>query len=234
MPELIRWEAPGPYDVAFSTRTGGVSTGPFESLNLGLLTDDDRARVEENRRRLFAAAGADPDRAAWSRQVHGATVVRARPGERGAHADALWTDEPHVPLLVVTADCLPVALVRRDSDPAVALVHAGRAGILAGVLEAAVAALGGTLAAAVGPSAGPCCYEVGDDVADLYRARFGRGVVGGRKLDLWRAAETALRRAGVHDVHRMDVCTICNGDRFFSHRRDRGVTGRQGAFAAIR
>jgi purine-nucleoside/S-methyl-5'-thioadenosine phosphorylase / adenosine deaminase len=234
MPELIRWEAPGPYDVAFSTRTGGVSTGPYESLNLGLLTDDDRGHVEENRRRLFTAAGADPDRAAWSRQVHGATVVRARRGERGAHADALWTDEPYVPLLVVTADCLPVALVRSDGDPGVALVHAGRAGILAGVLGAAVEALGGTLAAAIGPSAGPCCYEVGDEIAGAYRARFARDVLSGRKLDLWGAAETALRGAGVHDVHRMDVCTICNGDRFFSHRRDGGVTGRQGAIAAIR
>jgi copper oxidase (laccase) domain-containing protein len=122
---IIRWDAPGPYEVAFSTRLGGVSEGAFASLNLGLLTDDQRANVEENRRRLCAAVGADPEKLALNRQVHGAEVHRAVAGQRGLPGDGLWTDEPGVPMLKVTADCLPVALARVNGDPGLALLHAG-------------------------------------------------------------------------------------------------------------
>src|SRR5689334_23583088 len=109
-----------------------------------------------------------------NRQVHAATVNRAEAGERGREGDGLWTDEPGVPMLKLTADCLPVAIARRNGSPGLALLHAGRQGLLEGVIEAGVAALGGKdLAAAVGPGIGPCCYEVGDEVADPYRARFG-------------------------------------------------------------
>ncbi len=229
---LLRWDAPGPYEVAFSTRRGGISAGAYESLNLGLLTDDEPGNVDENRRRLCAAAGAETDRLAMNRQVHAATVNRASGGERGRAGDGLWTDEPGVPMLKLTADCLPVALARRNGEPALALLHAGRLGLLEGILQAGVAALGGHVAAVVGPGIGPCCYEVGDDIADTYRARFGNAAVRGRNLDLWSVADSILREAGVVSVERVDVCTACNSE-FFSHRRDGGVTGRQGVIGYV-
>jgi copper oxidase (laccase) domain-containing protein len=106
-------------------------------------------------------------------------------------------------------------------------------GLLEGVVEAGVSALGGAdVAAAVGPGIGPCCYEIGDDIADSYRVRFGGGVLRGRNLDLWTAAERVLRNAGVDSVERIDVCTACTAD-FFSHRRDGGITGRQGVIGYV-
>jgi YfiH family protein len=231
---LIRWDGPAGYEVAFSTRQGGVSEGPFESLNLGRLTEDEPANVEENRRRLCAAVGADPERLAMNRQVHAASVHRAEAGARGRPGDGLWTDEPGLPMVKFTADCLPIALARRNGEPGLALLHAGRLGLLEGIVEAGVAALGGRpLAAAIGPGVGPCCYEVGAEIADAYRKRFGPDVVVGRNLDLWTAAERVLRNAGVEAVERLDLCTSCDPDRFFSHRRDKGVTGRQGVIGYV-
>jgi YfiH family protein len=232
--DLIRWDAPGPYRVAFSTRNGGVSEGPYASLNLGRRSGDDVARVDENRRLLCAELDVDSELLALNYQVHSGAARRAEAGVRGEHrADALWTDEPGVPIAALAADCVPVALVRRDGAPAAAVAHAGRLGILAGIVEATVEAVGGTLAAAIGPSAGPCCYEVDEDVAEPYRERFGADILDGRRLDLWRAVETTLRTAGVADVHRVDVCTICNPDRFFSHRRDGKPRGLQGVVAVV-
>ena len=230
---LLWWDAPGPYEVAFSTRRGGVSSGPYESLNLGLLTDDAPEHVEQNRSRLCEAVGADPARLAMNRQVHAATVNRAEPGERGREGDGLWTNTPGLPMLKLTADCLPVALARQNGNVGLALLHAGRLGLLEGILEAGVAALGGgQIAAAVGPGIGPCCYEVGETIADAYRARFGGDTLRGRNLDLWTAADIVLRNAGVELVERVDVCTACNSE-FFSHRRDGGVTGRQGVIGYV-
>jgi len=230
---LIRWSAPGPYEVAFSTRLGGVSKGSFESLNLGLLTDDEPGRVEENRGRLCDAVGADVQRLTMNRQVHAASVNRAEAGEGKKEGDGLWTDEPGIPMLKVTADCLPIALARTNGRPALALLHAGRLGLLEGIVEAGATALGGRLAAVVGPGIGPCCYEVGDDIADAYRARFGSSAVKGRNLDLWTVSERVLRDAGVESVERLDHCTACDPGLFFSHRRDGGVTGRQGVIGYV-
>ena len=234
-PPLLRWAAPGPYEVAFSTRRGGVSEGIFASLNLGRKTGDDPARVDENRRLLCAAVGADHRRLALNHQYHSATVTRARPGVLGVRGDGLWTDERRVPLLALTADCLPVAVVRSNGDrPGVAALHAGRMGVLAGVLEAGVAALGaGRVAAAIGPAIGPCCYEVGDDIRAAYRARFGRRVIRGRRLDLWSAGEQALREAGCSSVQRFDVCTACNPELVFSYHRDGTPRGDQGVIAFV-
>jgi len=227
---IFRWEAPGPYRVAFSTREGGVSEGRYASLNLGLLTADDSENVEENRRRLCAEVGADPERLALNRQVHGTTVRRAAAGDRRERADGLWTDVPGVPMLAMTADCLPIALAKTNGDkPALAILHVGWRGLSEGVIANGVAALGGPLAAAIGPAIGPCCYEVGPEVAALFDA----DLVNGRKLDLWAAAERALRAARVEDVERADVCTACNAKLFFSHRRDDGVTGRQGVIGLV-
>lgn len=229
--DLVRWDPPGPYAVAFSTRHGGVSEGVYASLNIGFGTADERERVDENRSRVVAAVGADPLRALWPRQMHGAGVVRA--ASRGDEADAIWTDEPGQPVMVVTADCAPVALARVGGPPAVALVHAGWRGLLAGVVPAAVSALGGELVAAIGPAIGPCCYDVDADVADPVRAAFGPDLVRNGRLDLPGAIELALRRAGCSRVDRFDECTACHPDRYFSHRRDRGITGRQGAIAVV-
>lgn len=231
-PALIRWSPPGPYAVAFSTREGGVSEGPYASLNLGRLTGDDVERVDENRRRFCAEVGADAARLALNRQVHSAQVHRAEAGSRGRPGDGLWTDEPGVPVLAMTADCLPIALVR-DGPPGVAVVHAGWRGLLGGVVAAGVGALGGTVRAAVGPAIGVCCYEVGPEVAEPLARAFGAKVVQGRNADLRAAGERALRAAGVRHVDHFDECTCCNPDRFFSHRRTGKPRGVQGVVAVV-
>ncbi|MGH3072478.1 MAG: peptidoglycan editing factor PgeF [Gaiellaceae bacterium] len=238
---MIRWSPPGPYEVVFSTREGGVSEGPYASLNLGRLTSDDVERVDENRRRLCAEVGADLDRLALNRQVHSTLVHRAASGARGEPGDGLWTEERDLPVLAMSADCLPIALVRADpAVPAVAVLHAGWRGLLAGIAAAGVAALREpcvsetqSLRAAVGPAIGPCCYEVGAEVAEPFRERFGEDVLHGRNLDLWTSAERALNAAGIEDVHRVDLCTACNPDRFFSHRRTGKPRGVQGVVARV-
>jgi YfiH family protein len=230
---LIRWEGPDAYAVAFSTRRGGVSDGPYESLNLGRKTRDQPENVDENRRRLCATMGVEPERLALNHQVHGTTVARAEASERGRDADGLWTDEAGVPMLAFSADCLPIVLARVNGTPGLALLHAGRLGLLDGIVDAGVATLGGRLTAVIGPGIGPCCYEVGDEVAAPYRARFGPDVIRGRNLDLWTAAERVLRSAGVETVERLDLCTACDPEQFFSHRRDGLVTGRQGVIGYL-
>jgi purine-nucleoside/S-methyl-5'-thioadenosine phosphorylase / adenosine deaminase len=232
--DLIRWDAPGPYDVVFSTRKGGVSEGPFASLNLGRRLGDDPERVDENRRRLCAEVGAEASRLALNFQRHTAVVNRAQPGVRGVVGDGLWSEEPDVPMLALGADCALVALARSNGDrPALAVLHAGRIGLLAGIAEAAVATLGGRPAAVVGPAIGPCCYDVGEEVAAPFRTRFGADVVRRGKLDLWTATERALRAAGCASVERLDLCTSCNPDRFFSYRRDGKPRGGHGVLARV-
>jgi copper oxidase (laccase) domain-containing protein len=191
---VIRWDAPGPYQIAFSTRGGGVSEGPFESLNL----------------------------------THGAAWWDFRDPEENVAENRSRACQ------TIGADCALVALVRTNgASPAAAVVHAGRIGILAGVLEAAVARLGGRVAAMIGPTIGPCCYEVGEDVAAPYRERFGAGVVSGGRLDLPTAAERALREAGCASVDRLDLCTSCRADLFFSYRRDGTPRGGHGVIASV-
>ncbi|HUZ98967.1 MAG TPA: polyphenol oxidase family protein [Gaiellaceae bacterium] len=240
---LIDWDALGPYRVAFSTREGGVSEGAYASLNLGIRTEDDPASVVENRRRLCEAVGADADAATMAWQRHGATVTRAQsrgivtPGTVYDHCDGLWSDERGRAMLLITADCVPVAIARRPESrvrPALAVLHVGWRGLLAGIVAEGVRAIGpGKLAAVVGPAIGPCCYEVGEEVAGPAREAFGADVVVDGKLDLWTCVDRALRAAGCAHVERLDVCTACNGERFFSHRRDLGRTGRQGVIAYV-
>jgi YfiH family protein len=231
---VIRWSPPGPYEVVFSTREGGVSEGPYASLNLGRLTGDDVERVDENRRVLCAEIGADVERLALNRQIHSTHVHRAEAGARGRPGDGLWTEERDLPILAMAADCLPIALVRDDAEaPAVAVLHAGWRGLLDGVVAEGVRTLGGDARAAVGPGIGPCCYEVGPDVAERFAETWGGGLSDGRTLDLWGAAERALRASGVDEIHRVDVCTHCNPDRFFSHRRTGKPRGVQGVIARV-
>jgi purine-nucleoside/S-methyl-5'-thioadenosine phosphorylase / adenosine deaminase len=200
----------------FTTRRGGVSEGPYASLNLGLWTDDESERVRDNRDRVREQAGVE--RLAQGRQVHGTrVVVDAQVIEE---ADGQVTTAPGVAAIVLAADCLPVALAGRD---AVGMVHAGWRGLAAGVLEAGAEAAG-AVAAAIGPGIGPCCYEVGDDVRAIFATTE-------RTLDLKAIARARLQAAGVREIHDCGLCTACDAERFFSHRRDRGVTGRQAGLA---
>jgi YfiH family protein len=191
--------------------------------------------VDENRRIVCEAIGADLEKLALNYQVHSARVLHAAPASRGELADGLWTDEPGLPILAMSADCLPLVLARTGaSEPAVAVLHAGWRGLLEGIAAAGAQALGGgPLKAAIGPGIGPCCYEVGEEVAVPFGERFGDDVVRERHLDLWTSAERALRAAGVEHVDRFDRCTACEPETFFSHRRDDGRTGRQGVIAYV-
>ncbi len=220
----------GDAHVLFTTRHGGVSEGPFASLNLGERTGDAPDAVAANHARLRELAGGTAP--ARCTQVHGREVLRrsAPPGPERPQADGIATSVPGVGALVLTADCLPVAL---SAPGGVAMVHAGWRGLAAGVLAEGVAALRdvgatGPVSAAIGPGAGGCCYEVGDDVreafADVPEA------IHGRTVDLKAIAVARLRAAGVDEVRDAGLCTMCDA-RFFSHRRDRGTTGRQGGIA---
>ena len=231
---VFRWSASG-CEVVFSTRRGGVSEGPFESLNLGRRTGDDVSHVDENRRRLCATIGADEERLTIGFQTHSTVVNRAEAGSRGVPGDGLWTDEPDTPMLALGADCVLMALARANGGaPALAVIHAGWRGLADGIVEATAGPLGNRLSAVVGPAIGPCCYEVGEDVAGRFRDRFGRGIVENGKLDLWTAAEKAARAAGATNVERIDMCTRCRDDLFFSERRTGRPRGTQGVLGLVR
>ncbi len=238
---IFEAELGDPYRVVFSSRLGGVSEGPYESLNLGILTEDEPERVVENRRLLCGSVGVDPETATMAWQAHGAKVLQAdgrgivRPGTPLERCDGLWTDERDRGLMLLTADCLPVALARVNGRPALAVLHVGWRGLLGGIVESGVEALGGSpLRAAIGPGIGPCCFEVGEEVAEPFRSRFGPDILVGGNLDLVEATERALLAAGCESVERVDLCTSCEQELLFSHRRDQGVTGRQGIVAALR
>lgn len=226
---MIVWDEPG-YVVAFTTRAGGVSEGVYASLNLTTGTGDEPERVEENRLRACERLGLDGTRLAFNRQVHSPTVHRARDAARGEPGDGLWCDEPGLPMLAMAADCLPIAVARTAGTRALTVLHAGWRGLAEGVVAAGVAALGaGAKAAVIGPAIGPCCYEVGEEVASLFDA----DLVRRRRLDLWQAAERALRAAGVERVERVDLCTRDHPELFFSHRRDGRARGVQGVIGAV-
>jgi polyphenol oxidase len=215
----------------FTTRRGGVSTGPFASLNLGRLTDDAGDNVDENRARVAALTGCPRERFLYGRQVHGATVRRATepPGQGRPHGaeDGQATALRGHPALVFVADCLPVLLV---ADGAVAAIHGGWRGMAAGVLGEGVKALrdlgaSGPTTALIGPGARACCYEVGEEVHAAFAGYHARR--GDRNLDLPAIVRAQLAEAGVAHVHDVELCTMCWFGLFFSHRRDGGVTGRQ-------
>jgi purine-nucleoside/S-methyl-5'-thioadenosine phosphorylase / adenosine deaminase len=222
--------------VAFSDRLGGVSAGPYESLNLGILTDDDQQRVAENRTRLAAAIGCDAQRVAMGWQVHGAEILDwDGPPEHGgfAHAgaelpkvDGHTTTSRELPLMVLVADCLPLALV---SESRVAMLHCGWRGLAAGIIERGLDLFPDPPHAVLGPAIGPCCYEVGEEVlaefADL------QGVASGRMLSLNAVAQQKLLGRGVTKIDSFPLCTSCRPELLFSHRRDKGVTGRQAGLA---
>jgi len=225
----------------FSTRRGGASTGPFSSLNLARNVGDSPDAVAENLRRFAGAAGLDLDRLYWASQVHGAEVVVLADGDRvetirEREADALVASSPGLAVGIRTADCVPILL----ADPAsrrVAAVHAGWRGLVRGVIQAALRAFAGGpgTIAAIGPAIGPCCFEVGDDVADEIAAAAGPEVrLDGSppRVDLPEAARRLLAAGGVAAIDRVGGCTRCEVETFFSFRRDGKKAGRM--LSAIR
>jgi len=219
---------------AFFTRLGGVSESPFDTLNLGILTDDREAAVIANRRRMASALGFESEQIPIGLQVHGAELafheVRqdpspfAAPGSPLPEVDGHVVSAPGLAPLVFTADCLPVALA---GPGGVAMLHCGWRGLAAGIVAKGAAAVGATRAA-VGPGIGPCCYEVGEEVLDAFSS-LGDGAAEGRMLDLPEVARRLLAEAGVDHVESAGLCTGCETELFFSHRRDAGRTGRQGS-----
>ena len=225
----------------FTTRDGGASRPPFDSLNLGGRVGDDPGRVADNWRRLEEATGL---RFARVRQVHGARAVRLDAAcEPAEEADAIVTASPGVAATVAVADCVPVLLADPESG-AVAAVHAGWRGTLAHAAAEGVRALSrasgappARLLAAVGPSIGPCCYEISPDLAATFARVLGVDVIrsGARpRLDLWMASRRVLQEAGIAPdrIEILGRCTSCEPAAFFSHRRDAGRTGRQVGFVA--
>ena len=229
----LRWleaELPGAR-AAFSTRVGGFSEPPYASLNVAVKTGDEQGRVADNRRALAAALGLAPENVLMGHQVHGADLLWHEGPQRPrvfaevvpspVDVDAHATDQPGLAPLVMTADCLPVALA---GPGGVAMAHGGWRGLAGGILQDSAERVDAR-AAAVGPGIGPCCYEVGDEVLDEFSDL--DGVADGRMLDLAAAARALLARAGVDSVDTAGLCTRCNPELFYSHRRDGARTGRQ-------
>lgn len=206
----IRWLAAGMpgAKAVFSTRSAGSA--------------------KESHVPLAAALGVPPERIVVGRQVHGAEL--AFPGATGGEvpeADGQVISEPGFAAMVLVADCLPVALVGPEGA---AMLHCGWRGLAAGIVARGAAAIGATHAA-IGPGIGPCCYEVGAEVLDAF-AGLGDGVAAGRMLDLPEVARRLLREAGVAEVESAGLCTCCEEELFFSHRRD-GGPGRQAGLVWI-
>lgn len=231
------WPAPARVRAVATTRTGGVSQGPYASLNLGDHVGDDTAAVGENRRRIVAGL-ALPVPPRWLRQVHGATVARAENWAPAAPADAMLAAGSRQVCGVLAADCLPL-LFCDVSGRYVAAAHAGWRGLAAGIVEATVAALAeagvarGDLLAWLGPAISGPAYEVGDEVRAAFLARdreaAGDFTVNARRrwqLDLAAVARRRLLAGGVHRIFGGSYCTYADRARFFSHRRD-GICGRQ-------
>ena len=243
---------------AVSARHGGVSKPPFDSMNLALHVGDDAAAVVENRRRFLGMLGLDFDRLTTPEQIHGDNIVRVGEAVAGrgrlsyadaiAATDALMTDVPGVPLMLCFADCTPILLF----DPvhrAAAIAHGGWKGTVCSIAAKTVRAMVGEFGthpedclAAIGPAIGPCCYEVGDDVAGKFHEAFPQfadeivsehnGVI---HLDLWKTNRLQLEEAGLLPEHidTSGVCTACHARTFFSYRAEGPTTGRIAAVMAI-
>lgn len=224
----------------FTTRHEGVSSGPYASLNLGLSSGDERARVEANRDLVLAHLGAQRSQVCAFDQVHGKRVLVASASWFEHEADAAVSEDPALLLVVSGADC-PSLLFHDPVSGAVGAAHAGWRGTLAGIAGEVVTALeheygarAADLSVIIGPGIGACCYEVSHDVAERFGAAGfapecivpGSGVK--PHLDLVRANVDVLERAGVpaSSIRSLGLCTSCLTDSFYSHRRDAGITGR--------
>jgi purine-nucleoside/S-methyl-5'-thioadenosine phosphorylase / adenosine deaminase len=228
------WPAPANVRTLITTRSGGVSTGPFASMNLGQRIETDMRSLRANRALLRDFLPADPK---WLLQVHGARVADADGLQQPVEADAAVARKPGSVCTVMVADCLPVLLTDRAGS-VVAAAHAGWRGLAAGVLENTVGAMGRApdeLLAYFGPAIGPSAFEVGADVRDAFLARsadaasaFAAHKPGKWLADLFALARQRLRAIGVTQIYGGGLCTYTDRRRFFSHRRDK-VTGRMAA-----
>jgi polyphenol oxidase len=243
------WPAPAQVGAAMSTRGGGVSSAPWDSLNLGVAVGDDPHAVAENRARWADTLGATPT---WLRQVHGAKVLRLHHGSNSDEpADAAWTSERGIACTVQVADCLPVLFAAVDGR-AVAAAHAGWRGLAAGVLEATLQALqqgagldAGQVLVWLGPCIGPHQFEVGEDVllafgqspaapdTTLFVPRPRPDGSPRWLAHLQALARLRLQAAGVAHISALPACTVQDRSRFFSFRRD-GQTGRLAAAVWLR
>ncbi|GAA0790269.1 peptidoglycan editing factor PgeF [Marinobacterium sediminicola] len=223
-----------------TTRDGGVSGAPWDSLNLGDHVGDDPAAVAENRQRLQTALGVSQPQ--WLTQVHGVQVVEAQDDGVVREADACWTRQPGVVCAVMTADCLPVLFAAADGR-CVAAAHAGWRGLLNGVLEATLAAFDdpAQVNAWLGPAIGPAAFEVGPEVREAFLAVDADAELAfspsprheGRWMaDLYALARRRLQAAGVRTIRGGEHCTHDEHERFFSYRRD-GQTGRMASLIWI-
>jgi polyphenol oxidase len=239
---------------AVFTRQGGLSPDPWASLNVGGTVGDDRPRVRENRFRAFRALGRDPHSMFDVWQVHSADVVVATAphdaSPREFKADAMVTDNPAVTLFMRFADCTPI-LLYDPVHPAVGIAHAGWMGTVRRTASAAVSAMQSAfgsnpadLLAAIGPSIGPDHYEVGVEVVEKAQHAFGAEADalfhhnGGPRphFDLWAANRLDLQQAGLQpgNIETAGICTACNPLDWYSHREQKGKTGRFGALIALR
>lgn len=227
----------------FSSRIGGVSTGVYESLNLGIYTDDSSCNVEENKRRIFSAAGMCLENAVYLRQVHGNTIYEVTESNlnqiRGLEGDGLITRAEKIPIGIFTADCAPILIYDRVKRIAAAL-HGGWKGTELRIVKKAVdimcERMGSdpvNILSAIGPCIGKCCFEVGEDVAGRFSSSTERD--GRLYVDLVLENVNQLKSCGVPEknISASHICTYCNSDMLFSYRRDKGATGRMGSFIEI-
>jgi YfiH family protein len=224
--------------LGFSTRLGGVSYTPFHSLNLGLNTPDDQNLVQENRKRFFQAVEINDNQLVIPQQVHSGNILAVdRPG-RYPEIDGLVTDRSGLVLSLQLADCLPIFMVDRKWR-AIGLIHAGWRGTRMKIGPKAVRTLEDLfkidpheLLIFFGPSIGPCCYDIGNDVADLFPSHYQHK----GKLDLWSCNQDQLIQAGIEkkQIIQSHLCTRCLNNLFFSHRASGGNTGRMMAVLELR
>ena len=226
------------------TRLGGISPAPWDSLNLGGTVGDDPQKVQENLSRLLAVSGFSPSQLAQVKQVHSAKVIKVDlPVDAVEEGDAIITDQRGLLLLMRFADCVPILFFDPEHQ-AIAIAHAGWKGTLKGLVSEVVQAmrvnfgsLPGRILVGIGPSIGPDHYQVGADVIDKTKKAFpdeydkvlSEGS-DGVKLNLWVANEIHLRKSGVERINIAGICTGCEVGRWYSHRAERGRTGR---FAAV-
>ncbi len=242
----------------FSCRLGGVSKAPYAALDMGLHVGDVLENVLANRKLFLSYLHIKSDHIVAAEQVHGNRVARVGQAEMGAGAldyesackatDALITDVPGVPLFMCFADCVPLIFYDKEKH-AVGLAHAGWKGTIASVAKETVQAMTeefqtnpSDLLVGIGPSIGPCCFSVGDEVADAFRSYYGQEADrilqekdGKAHINLWEANRLQLEQAGIRsgNILSSDTCTSCQHAWYYSYRADGGTTGRMGAVIAL-
>ena len=230
------WPAPANVKALQTTRLGGISTAPYDTLNLGLHVGDDPVRVNRNRQMLEPLMPSEP---VWLEQVHGTVVANADAAGCRVQADACVARHRGAVCVIMTADCLPVLLCDEDGT-VVGAAHAGWRGLCDGVIEATVKEMGVApqqLMAWLGPAIGPHAFEVGEDVRAAFMAHDAQAAsafiplaAGGKyRADIVRLARQRLNALGITRISGGTFCTYHQKDKFFSYRRD-GVTGRMGTF----